>query len=101
MAVAWIAVFAVMVAMAVAGVSPAIVYGVYPITVPLIVGGLAGAGVMAARGRRRACGTALAAAVVGIVGVFAGPVGAWAVAGIGLCLMLLATAGIIARQQRA
>jgi hypothetical protein len=100
MAVAWIAAYLVMVALAVAGVSPAFVYGVYPITVPLIVGGLAGAGVMAVRARWRTFGTALAGALVGTVGLFAGPVGAWAVAGIGLCLVLLATAAAIAWQQR-
>jgi hypothetical protein len=101
MAIAWIAAYAVMVALAIAGVRPEIVYGVYPITVPLIAGGLVGAAVMAARARWRAFGTCLAAAVVGTVAVFAGPVGAWAVAGIGLCLVLLATAAVIAGQQRA
>jgi hypothetical protein len=101
MATAWIAAYVVMVALAVGGVSPAIVYGVYPTTVPLIVGGLTGAGVMAARARWRTCGTALAAALVGTVGLFAGPAGAWAVAGIGLCLVLLATAAAITWQQRA
>lgn len=101
MAIPWIAAYAVMIALAFAGVSPAIVYGVYPITVPLIVGGLAGAAVMAARARWRTFGTCLAAAVVGTVAVFAGPVGAWAVAGIGLCLVLLATAAVITWQQRA
>lgn len=100
MAIAWIAAYAVMVALAVAGVSPAIVYGVYPITVPLIAGGLVAAGVMAARARWRTSGTCLAAAVVGAVAVFAGPVGAWAVAGIGLCVVLLATAATITWQQR-
>src|SRR3954447_9551058 len=40
MAIAWIAAYAVMVALAIAGVRPEIVYGVYPITVPLIAGGL-------------------------------------------------------------
>lgn len=100
-AIAWIAAYAVMVALAIAGVRPEIVYGVYPITVPLIVGGLAGAAVMAARARWRTFGTCLAAAVVGAVAVFAGPAGAWAVAGIGLCLVLLATAAVIAWQQRA
>jgi hypothetical protein len=89
-----------MAGMAFAGVSPAIVYGVYPITVPLIAGGLVGAGVMAARARWRTSGTCLAAAVVGAVAVFAGPVGAWAVAGIGLCVVLLATAATITWQQR-
>ena len=101
LASAWIGAYVVRVALAVAGVRPAIVYGVYPITVPLIVGGLAGAAVMAARRRWRTCGTSLAAALVGAVGLFAGPVGAWAVAGIGLCLVLLATAAAIAWQQRA
>ena len=101
LALAWIAVFVVMVAMAFTGVHPAIVYGVYPVTAPLIVGGLAGAAVMAARRRWRTCGTSLAAALVGTVAVFAGPVGAWAVAGVGLCLVLLATAAAIAWQQRA
>jgi hypothetical protein len=97
--VAWVGVFVVMIVLALAGVSPAIVYGLYPITVPLIVGGLAGAGVMAARARWRTCGTCVATAVVGIVGVFAGPAGAWAVAGIGLCAVLLATAAVIALHQ--
>ena len=53
MAVAWVAVFAVMGALAGAGVSHAIVYGVYPTTVPLIVAGLAWAVIMAARANWR------------------------------------------------
>jgi len=59
MAVAWVAVFVVMGALAGAGVSRAIVYGLYPVTVPLMVAGLAWAGIMAARANWRACGTAL------------------------------------------
>jgi hypothetical protein len=100
MTVAWIAAFVVMGALAGAGVSPAIVYGLYPVTVPLIVAGLAWAVMMAARAHWRAFGTGLAVAVVGTVGVFAGPVGAWAVVGVGLCLVLLAAA-VIVWQQRA
>jgi hypothetical protein len=38
---------------------------------------------------------------VGIAGRFAGPAGAWAVAGVGLFLVLLGTAAVIARRQRA
>jgi hypothetical protein len=101
MVVAWVGVFVVMGALAGAGVSREIVYGWYPVTVPLMVAGLAWAGIMAARGYWPRCGTALAVAVVGAVGVFAGPVGAWAVAGVGLCVALLGSAAVVAWQQRA
>jgi hypothetical protein len=67
MAVIWIGVFVAMGALAGAGVSNAIVYGIYPATVPLMVVGLAWAGIMAARADWRACGSGLAAAVVGAV----------------------------------
>jgi hypothetical protein len=100
MTVIWVAVFVVMGAMAGAGVSDAIVYGWYPATVPLIAAGLAWAGIMAVRAHRRACATALAIAGVGAVGMFAGPVGAWAVAGVGLCLTMLGSAAAIAWRQR-
>ena len=53
MAATWAGVFAVMGALAGAGASRAIVYGLYPATVPLIVAGLAWAGMMAARERSR------------------------------------------------
>jgi hypothetical protein len=101
MAVVWVGVFAVMGVLAGAGVSDTIVYGIYPAAVPLIAAGLAWAGIMAARANWRACGSALAVAVVGAVGVFAGPLGAWAVAGVGLCVVLLASAAVIAWRQRA
>ena len=101
MAVAWVAVFVVMGALAGAGVSRAIVYGLYPATVPLIVAGLAWAGIMAARADWRACGTALAVAAVGAVGALAGPAGAWAVAGVGLFAVLLGSAAASAWQRRA
>jgi hypothetical protein len=100
MAVAWVAAFVVMGALAGAGVSRAIVYGRYPTTVPLIVVGLAWAGIMAARANWRACGTGLAVAAVGAVGAFAGPAGAWAVAGVGLFAVLLGSAAAIAWRQR-
>jgi hypothetical protein len=100
MAVAWVAVFVVMGVLAGAGVSRGIVYGLYPATVPLIVAGLAWTGIMAARANWRACGTGLGVAAVGAVGAFAGPAGAWAVAGVGLFLVLLGTAAAIAWRQR-
>jgi hypothetical protein len=101
MVAAWVGVFAVMGALAGAGVSRAIVYGLYPTTVPLIVAGLAWAVIMATRANWRRCGTALAVAAVGTVGTFAGPAGAWAVAGVGLCIVLLGSATAIAWQRRA
>ena len=100
MAVAWAGVFAVMGALAGAGVSKAFVYGTYPATVPLMAAGLAWAGIMAARASWRACGSGLAVAAVGAVGAFAGPAGAWAVAGVGLFLELLGAAAVIAWRQR-
>jgi hypothetical protein len=99
-AVAWAGVFAVMGALAGAGVSRAVVYGLYPATVPLMVAGLAWAAIMAARASWRACGTGLAVAAVGAAGAFAGPAGAWAVAGAGLCAVLLGSAAAIAWRQR-
>jgi hypothetical protein len=95
MVVAWASVPVLIVALAAAGLSLA----KYPTTV-LIVPGLAWATVMASRPGWRRCGTGLAVAVVGIVGAFAGPTGSWAVAGVGLCAVLLANAVAIAWQQR-
>jgi hypothetical protein len=100
LAVAWIAVFVVMAALAGAGASRAIVYGLYPATVPLIVAGLAWAAIMAARASWRSCGTGLAVAAVGTVGLFAGPAGAWLIMGIGLCVAMLGSAAAIVWQQR-
>jgi hypothetical protein len=98
LAVAWAAVFAVMAALASAGVSDATVYGRYPATAPLIAAGLVGAGMMAVRADWRACATALAVAVTGVAGTFAGPAGAWAVDGVGLCVTLLGSAAAVAWQ---
>ncbi len=96
LALAWAAAAALMWALAAAGVN----YSLYPTTV-LIVPGLAWAAIMAARADWRSFGTGLAVAAVGAVGAFAGPAGAWAVAGVGLCAVLLGNAAAIARRQRA
>jgi hypothetical protein len=100
MAAAWASVFVVMGALAGAGVSRAIVYGLYPATVPLIVAGLAWAGIMAARAHWRAVATGAAVAAVGAIGTSAGSAGAWLIIGIGLCAVLLANAAAIAWGQR-
>ena len=100
MAAVWVGVFVALGVLAGAGVSHAIVYGIYPAAAPLMAGGLAWAGIMAARANWRWSGTGLAVAVVGVVGVFAGPAGAWAVAGVGLFAVLLGAAAVIAWRQR-
>ena len=97
---AWIAVFAVIGALAGTGVSPAIVYSLIPLTVPLILAGLAWAGINAARADWRPCGVGVGVAVVGAVGLFAGRAGAWAVVGVGLFIVLLGSAVAIVWQQR-
>ena len=100
LAVIWAGVFAVLGALAGAGVSRAVLYGTYPAAAPLIAAGLAWAAIMAARASWRACGTGLAVAAVGAAAAFAGPAGAWAVAGAGLCAVLLGTAAAITWRQR-
>jgi len=97
---AWIAVFAVIGALAGTGVSPAIVYSLIPLTVPLILAGLAWADINAARADWRPCGVGVGVAVVGAVGLFAGPAGAWAVDGVGLFIVLLGSAVAIVWQNR-
>jgi hypothetical protein len=90
---AWVAAAVVMLALAAAGVN----YGLYPTTV-LIVPGLAWTAVSALRASWRNCATGLGVTVVGIAGLFAGPAGAWAVAGVGLCVVLLGSAALRWRQ---
>jgi hypothetical protein len=101
MTVIWVGVFAILGVLAGAGVSHEIVYGVYPATVPLMAAGLGWAGIMVRRTNWPAVVTALAIAVVGAVAVFAGAAGSWAVAGAGICVVLLSRAAIIAWRQRA
>ena len=72
----------------------------YPTSV-LVIPGLAWTVLMAARGNGRGLATGLAILVIGVVGAFAGPAGAWAVAAVGLCVMLLGSAAAIAWQQHA
>ena len=100
-ALLWVGVFGVMGALIAAGVRDTITYGLYPACAPLIVAGLAWAAIMAARRSWRRCADALAVIIVGVVALFAGPAGAWLVVGVGLCLVLLGTAAVIARRQRA
>jgi len=66
------------------GASDAIVYGVIPAAAPLIVVGTTVLGIAASKADRRQFGAALAVVIAGVVAAFAGPSGAWLVAGIGL-----------------
>ena len=69
-------------------------------TTVLIVPGLAWAAVSAARGDWRQFGTGLALAAISVVGAFAGPAGSWAVAGVGLCALMLGHAAAVVWRQR-
>jgi len=99
MTVAWVGVYVAMGVLAGNGAGDAFVYGVYPTTVPLIVVGLVWAAIMAIRADWRRFGAGLAVAIVGAAGLLAGPVDAWAVAGVGVCVVLLAIAATRAWHQ--
>jgi hypothetical protein len=99
--VAVAAVYVFMGALYHAGVSHAIVYGVYPATALLITGGGVVAGLAAAREDWSAFGAALAIVAVGAGSAFAGPVAVWAVAGVGVFVVLLGRAAATAWLQPA
>jgi hypothetical protein len=89
---AWLAVLPLIWAMHHAGASNAAAYSLIPLTVPLVFAGLTFAAVGAARGDWSPFGVGLGVALTGAVGLLAGPVGSWAVDGVGLCLVLLGSA---------
>ena len=95
----WLAVFAVMGFLIGAGMSDRIVYGIYPAAAPLIVAGVAGMLITAPRADWHPFWASAAITVTGVLAVFAGPAGAWAVAGAGACAVLLARAAFVARRQ--
>ncbi len=96
----WAGVAVTMAVMAVNGVSDSIVYGTFPVAVPLIAAGLFWAAAMAARANWFPCVVATVTALVGVIAVFAGPAGAWAVAGVGVFIVMLARAAIMVGRQR-
>jgi hypothetical protein len=100
MAVTWVGVFVVMGILPGVGVSGSVVYGLYPAGVALIAAGLVWAAIMARRASWRPFTSAVAVAVVGCVALLAGPAGAWAVAGVGLFVVLLGSAATVAWRQR-
>jgi hypothetical protein len=94
--VALVAAVIAMVGLGAAGVS----FAWYPTSV-MVIPGLAWAAISATRANWRGLATGLALVVIGIVGAFAGPAGAWAVAAVGLCALLLGAAAAVAWRQRA
>jgi len=71
----------------------------YPTSV-LVIPGLTFAGLMAVRANWPGVAIGCSLLVMGIGGAFAGPAGAWAVAAVGLCVMLLGHAAVNSWQQR-
>jgi hypothetical protein len=94
--VVWVAVYVFQGALYHAGVSHAIAYGLYPAVGPLIIAGAAMAGIAAAREDRLRLGITLGVVAVGAISAFAGPVGVWAAAGLGLFAVLLGAAAATA-----
>jgi hypothetical protein len=94
--VVWTAVYVFAGALYHAGVSHAFVFGVFLAVGPLIIPGSAMAGISAGRQDWRGLGTALAVVAVGAAGAYAGPVGVWAVVGLGLFVVLLGAAAATA-----
>jgi hypothetical protein len=95
LALSWAVVPVLMWALHAAGAS----FALYPTTV-LIVPGLVWAAVQARREGWRGTAVGLGLAATGVAGAFAGPAGSWAVAGLGLCAVLLGKAAAVARRQR-
>jgi hypothetical protein len=100
LATAWIAVYVFQGALRADGFSYAIVYGVWPATAPLIILGLTGAALTAARGDWPVFAGALTVAVIATGAAFAGPAGAWLVAGAGLAAALLVHGAVKHWQRR-
>src|ERR1700687_344789 len=82
------------------GVSFEIVYGVFGPTVPLIALAAAAAGINAVRESWLQLGVCIAIIAVASVSTFFGPLGAWGLAGLGGCLVLLAYAAALVVLQR-
>ncbi len=83
------------------GSSDAIVYGVIPAAAPLIVVGTTVAGIAASKADWPQFGAALVVVIGGAVAAFAGPSGAWLVAGVGLFAGVVVYALAGARLRRA
>jgi hypothetical protein len=89
LAVALVAVYVIMGALASAGASDGVVYGVYVATATMLVLGTFGAARSAMREDWLELGISIAVMVVAAGSAFAGPRGVWLSNAIGLCVVLL------------
>jgi hypothetical protein len=101
LAVALVAVYVIMGALANAGASDAVVYGVYVATATMLVLGTFWAARSAAREEWQELGVSIAVVLVAAGSAFAGPRGVWLSNGVGLCVVLLAYSAVQAWQLRA
>jgi peptidoglycan/LPS O-acetylase OafA/YrhL len=99
-AVGFIGTFVVMGALDHAHVSHVVVYGIYPATMPLVVGGMIGAMGASIREDWTLFTASLAISAVAAGAAFGGPVGAWAISGFGGGAVLFAAAGFKLYQRR-
>jgi peptidoglycan/LPS O-acetylase OafA/YrhL len=93
-AVGLIGTFTIMGALDHAHVSHVVVYGIYPATVPLLVGGLIGAVGASQRDDWTMFSAALCISGVAAGAAFGGPAGAWAISGFGSGAVLMVCAGV-------
>jgi hypothetical protein len=89
LAVALVAVYVVMAALANNGASDGVVYGVYVVTATMLVLGTFGAARSAVREDWHELGLSIAVLVIAAGSAFAGPRGVWLSNGVGLCVVLL------------
>jgi hypothetical protein len=89
LAVALVAVYVVMAALASDGASDGVVYGVYVVTATMLVLGTFGAARSAVREDWHELGLSIAVVLVAAGSAFAGPRGVWLSNGVGLCVLLL------------
>jgi hypothetical protein len=101
LAVALLAVYVIMGALANGGASDGVVYGVYVATATMLVLGTFGAARSAVREDWQELGLSIAILLVAAGSAFAGPRGVWLSNGVGLCLVLLAYSAAQAWQLRA
>ncbi len=93
-AVGLVGTFTIMGALEHAHVSNVVVYGIYPATVPLLVGGLIGAVGASQRDDWTTFATALCISGVAAGAAFGGPAAAWAISGFGGGAVFLACATV-------
>jgi hypothetical protein len=101
LAVALLAVYVVMAALAVNGATDGVVYGVYVVTATMLVLGTFGAARSAIREDWHELGLSIAVVLVAAGSAFAGPRGVWLSNGVGLCVLLLAYGAVQAWLLRA